>query len=364
MTFNTQRPIGEFGFPHGCWLMAILCLVAAGICCSAVHVSAAPLSNDQKIDAFLETVRERDDLTDEHRAEVIKIVESLRAEPGWREAVITVALREIYPDYQAALTLLGEEQTDAAIERLVPLCAVDDRYLRGDAAYYLARAYILHERFEEAVPLLKDLSGDGADTSLYAGECLFLYGVAASQLLDRKTAIELLERYLKENPDAPERMRVGAWRQLVLLQSVEDGSLTDVLHRMQFSRRRLSLKDAGQKTREEQDRIVAMLEKLIKDAEEQESKCGCSGGGGESGGDSGGGGGPDGEGEGPQGPNDQTPYKTLRRVHRGGPRSPWGELRGKDRERVFAALKGQFPGRYRQLIEQYYRSLQEEEGEE
>jgi len=364
MTGNNKRPTSEALFNPRCWLASILFVAAAGLCCSAADDPAAPLTNDQKIDAFLKTVRERDNLTDEHRAEIVKMVETLRGEPGWREAVITVALREIYTDYQAALALLGEEQIAAAVERLQPLVAADDPYLKGDAAYYLARAYILHERYEQALPLLKELSGEGADTSLYAGESLFLYGIAASQLLDRKTAIELLERYLKENPDAPERMRWGAWRQLVLLKSVEDGSLTDVLHRMQFSRRRLSLKDAGQETREQQDRIVAMLEKLIKDAEEQESKCGCSGGGGESGGNSGGGGGPDGEGEGPQGQNDQTPYQTLRRVHRGGPRSPWGELRGRDREKVFAALKGQFPGRYRQLIEQYYRSLQEEEGEE
>jgi hypothetical protein len=48
-------------------------------------------------------------------------------------------------------------------------------------------------------------------------------------------------------------------------------------------------------------------------------------------------------------------------VHSGGPRAPWADLRNKAREdETFTALKDRFPARYRQLIEQYYRSLQEE----
>ena len=51
----------------------------------------------------------------------------------------------------------------------------------------------------------------------------------------------------------------------------------------------------------------------------------------------------------------------ARRVHSGGPTTPWADLRNKAREdETFTAMKTKFPARYRQLIEQYYRSLQEE----
>jgi hypothetical protein len=41
-------------------------------------------------------------------------------------------------------------------------------------------------------------------------------------------------------------------------------------------------------------------------------------------------------------------------------RSPWDHLRKTKRdEKVFAALKARFPDRYRQLMEQYMRSLKQ-----
>ena len=54
----------------------------------------------------------------------------------------------------------------------------------------------------------------------------------------------------------------------------------------------------------------------------------------------------------------------ARRTVRGGARIEWADMRNKARnEKAFAALKSRFPARYRQLIEQYYRSLQEKSEE-
>jgi len=43
---------------------------------------------------------------------------------------------------------------------------------------------------------------------------------------------------------------------------------------MNFSRRKLSLERSGDRTRSEQDNIVAMLDVLIKEAEDKEKKGG------------------------------------------------------------------------------------------
>ena len=50
----------------------------------------------------------------------------------------------------------------------------------------------------------------------------------------------------------------------------------------------------------------------------------------------------------------------VKRLHRGGPQSPWSHLRDKDRDPVFNAIKEKFPARYQQLIEQYYKSFQDD----
>ncbi len=68
-------------------------------------------------------------------------------------------------------------------------------------------------------------------------------------------------------------------------------------------------------------------------------------------------------GEGPGGnpTNDLSPFETVRKVQQGTKRTPWDHLRNKQRDaRALAAIKEKYPARYRELIEQYYRSLQED----
>ena len=195
----------------------------------------------------------------------------------------------------------------------------------------------------------------------------FLVGVAQAALLKHTDAIAALEKFIADYPDAPERMRVGAFRQLEQLKLYQEGTLSDVHLRMDYSRRKLALEDTGSQTREQQDKVIDILAKLIKEAEERE--CNCKGGGsgkgqkpgskpGEAESQS------QGEGSGQQG-NSGGGSKgidsdTVKRLHRGGPQSPWSQLRDKDRDPVYSAIKEKFPARYQQLIEQYYKSFQDD----
>jgi hypothetical protein len=56
------------------------------------------------------------------------------------------------------------------------------------------------------------------------------------------------------------------------------------------------------------------------------------------------------------GPASQGP--TARRTNT---RNAWDVSRDREREKVLAGLKGKFPDRYRKLVEQYYKDLQEED---
>jgi hypothetical protein len=146
----------------------------------------------------------------------------------------------------------------------------------------------------------------------------------------------------------------------------EDGTLTDVQFRMEFSRRKLSLEDTGDATKDQQKKIIDILAKLIKEAEEKE--CNCKGGGKPKPGSKPGKGGEGesqakGEGQGQQGTSGGgskgIDSDTVKRLHRR-PDEPWSQLRDRERDPVFNAIKEKYSARYQQLIEQYYKSFSDE----
>ena len=320
------------------------------------------------LDRFLENVKADAELPAEKRDKAAELAASLRDEPEGASIAITEALCELYPEYRTALTSLAEENVPAAVTALSQLKDQPNEFLQADAAYFLARAYVLDEQFEHSLPLLERLLSEQADQSARQGEALFLKGIAETQLLKHQEAVASLERFLKEHTDAPERMRVGAFRQFEQLKQFQEGTLSDVHLRMEFSRRRLALEDPGKDTREQQEKIVEILARLIKEAEERE--CACRGGGSGSGQKKSQGKGSEGEGQAQGegsgqdgnsgGGSKGVDSESVKRLHRGGPQSPWSHLRDKERDPVFNAIKEKFPGRYQQLIEQYYKSFDDE----
>jgi tetratricopeptide (TPR) repeat protein len=348
-------------------VLATMCLLLAGAFTTraADDAPAAPPPRVARIvDDFIAACRAKGEIPEEQRNRAIAAATAARNDPDRWETAVTEGLREVHPDFRVALAALAEERYDEAIPALSALAVAGDPYLAVEASFYLARAHVVGESYEEALPLLTLLTDAGEGRTLHAGQALFLRGMAEARLLRRKEAIATLNRFIENFPDAPERTRIAAWRETIELEHAEDGSLADIRQRMDFTRRRLGLFDAGERTQQEQERIVAMITRLIKEAEDRESQGGGSGSGqGRGQGQSPGGGGTgEGMGEGGSGENDQTPFNDrVFRPHRGGPRSAWGELRENERQQVLNAIKAKYPGRYQQLIEQYYKSLQDEE---
>jgi tetratricopeptide (TPR) repeat protein len=339
--------------------------VAISLTCLLGLATAAPVDVNQVLDGFAVAVENSASATAEQKRIVAELVKQLRQTPEDRAVALTESLRLLYPEFKEALAALGEDNLGAAIVGLTKLRESADPYLAAEASYFLARAYLLDERFEEALPLLSDLEGKWADKTANGGEVLFLRGVAEVALLRHKEAMETLQKFLTSYPEAPERMRVGAIRQLEQLKLFQEGTLSDVHLRMDFSRRKLTLEDTGNETRQQQDKIIEILAKLIKECEERE--CACRGSGSGKGQKQGKAGEGDGQaqGQGSQSGNSGGGSKgidndALKRLHRGGPQSPWSQLRDKDRDPVYSAIKEKFPARYQQLIEQYYKSFQDD----
>lgn len=188
--------------------------------------------------------------------------------------------------------------------------------------------------------------------------------------MDYPSAIKSLMRFLDENPNAAERMRVSAWRQAQSLMKIEEGKMEDIYQRMDYSRRRLAQQHTDPATQKQQDQIVRMLSKLIKEAEKQEASGSPSSkqkpsskpkpnnqqakkppspkpsDGKSSQGDSG---------------SKQANGTAVVKDFDQSPASPWSRLRDRSRDPANNAVKEKLPARYRDIVERYMEAANEQE---
>jgi predicted negative regulator of RcsB-dependent stress response len=262
---NRARP-----FQIACGCLAVVAMLVA-----SVANAATDSQNEKVVASFLKHIGSLDKVSDQQKTEITKSVRQLGQSPD----AITEGLIEIYPEFEKAVRASDDEDIDQAVTLLSPLADSDDKFLAADANFYLARALMNSERYEEAMPRLEQLNGVLGDFTAHQGTSQYFVGVAQAGLLKNSEAIKSFMEFLQFNPDAPERLRVSAWRQVQELQSIEAGKLTDVSQRMDFSRRRLELVETDEVTQQQQDKIVDMLTKLIKEEEKKECSSNCKKGG-------------------------------------------------------------------------------------
>lgn len=233
--------------------------------------------SDKVVAAFLSHLASLDSVEDSRKSEIKKNVEQLRNDRA--SDAITEGLIKLHAAYADAVETADSDNVADAIELLSPLASSDDKFLAADASFYLARALMNAERFEEALPYLANLTGALGEYSVHQGNAQYFMAVAQAGLLQNQEAIESFMEFLQFNPTAPERLRVSAWRQVQQLQSIKQGKLDDVYQRMDYSRRRLELIETDEATQLQQDKIVNMLTELIKEEEKKECSSNCKKGG-------------------------------------------------------------------------------------
>ena len=352
--------------------MAVMWLATAWVmtCMTPPGDAGDQLSEQTRVivDAFVVCCTDSSRLNDEQNSELISTAASQLADRESAQAFMTTTLGVMYPCFQDAVNSLGEEQTGPAIANLNGLADTDNPYLAAQVNYFLARAYIMGDDYDQALPLLDRLTGEMPDQSLFTAESVFLRGVCEAQLLLRGLAIQTLTVFVNQFPEAPERLIVGAKHLIAELQAVEEGSLTDVRDRMALCQRRLQLEYSGTTTQQHQSSIIAMLEILIGRAEESEKNQSQSRNDQRQAGTESSQAGstqsnvsstdaasdsfaPEGEGR----------VESLDRMRGSHPADTWGQLPPREREKVQNILQENFPDRYRELVEQYFRSFQVDE---
>jgi len=251
-------------------------------------------------------------------------------------------------DYARCAVLAGELRSDS------------NPFVATHAAAYEIKSLTATEELPEAQARIDALLLDGGEAvarySYFSAEMAFLRGYCLLSDLQYDVAQDSLAAFLSQHADAPQRLTIAAKQMFAELANRQPGRIGEIFDLMMYSQRRLTRGDSGQMVRGRQQKAVDLLDRLIKEAEEQEkSSGGSSGGSGRSGGQA------------PQSPQSPMPESqlpgggpsagSLRAARRANPADAWGAMPPAEREQILQALRESFPGRYRQLVEQYYEEL-------
>lgn len=282
------------------------------------------------------------------------------------ENFVPDALAVLYPDYRAGLEAFDAGNAAGVVKAMQPLLTHPDPFVAANARYFHIRGLIDLERFEEVETALASWPDD-LDSLVkhtpFAPHLGLIRGYCEDRNLRYEAASKTLSLVASRFPNAPEPVEFGVRQLLLEIERRERGNLREVSEMMTYVADRLRAADTGKRVRSTQDEVLARLDKLIQDTEQKEQQQ-RSASRAESGGA---------QGAQPQGqeqpkdgknesdaPNGAGGIGDLHGAPKAAPGESWGKLPANERERVLQAIRERFPSRYRQIVEQYYRSLAEE----
>lgn len=275
---------------------------------------------------------------------------------------VTATLAAGDPD--AARLLTEARDSSAYAPREIPAVLRDTKrphFFRSNLALAYAKALTSKRVYEEALESLKVAVPEKV---VDPGAYFFHKAVAEHALIQKREAMNSITRLLDDVTDVPERYKMVATLIFLDMQSWKDDDkdLGQIARLMDNSERRLDLGRAGPKTQDIQKKIVFRLDELIKDIENQ-MKSGqqaqCPGGGQQ-------------PGPGTNRPSMPMPDSQIQTNSGPGMVDPkklqhlaenWGKLPEKQRAKAMMELTKDLPPRYREVIENYFKTLARNPGQ-
>jgi len=347
--------------------LSLSLLAALGLCglaAPAAHAQDAETNANRKmaekrkkkVIAYFFSKLEQRDLPPDLKGKLMKLREG--AMLGGEYGCIHQALLLLYPDYARASAHLLDERFAAAADAFEKLMDSEDFYLRAYATFRRGLAQMNRERFEAAKKLFNTVLNEYGNKVGCDIEAAFYRVVCLGQEREKEQAITAAKTFLKDYPDAAERYRKAMEQILAELVQEWESPLYDLAGRMSKAGRRIESGNTGKDTQTQQEEIVSIIDELIKKAKQNEGQGQGQGGG-----------------SGPPRGNDPSSNPAnqsnapagaskvgdLRPRPKRKPGEQWGKMRDKEREEVLQALKNKFPDRYRELLEQYNKTLAEGE---
>jgi len=144
-------------------------------------------------------------------------------------------------------------------------------FFRANLALAYAKALSNRRIYEEA---LDTLEGVKPEQVVDPATLLFHKAVAEHSLMKAREASNTIVRLLDDVSDAPERYKMVAALMVFDMMTWKDKDLGAIARKMDNIERRLDLSRGGPKTQKLQKEVVARLDELIKEKENQGKGCG------------------------------------------------------------------------------------------
>jgi len=201
--------------------------------------------------------------------------------------------------------------------------------------------------YDESLEVLEGLApADVVDPAAL----LFYQSTGQHRMPDKSACLPLVAKLLENESLIPRRYATVAKLMEADLKPLKTDSLDEISRLMDEVERRLDLKRAGKRVRDQEDEVVAKLDKLIKKLEEQQQQQSAAAGSLTPSSPA-----QDSMPMGGKGPGD-IDRKSI------GTRSGWGNLPPKERQEALQQIGKDLPAHYREVIEEYFRKLAREGG--
>ncbi|MFO0904116.1 MAG: hypothetical protein U0939_14025 [Pirellulales bacterium] len=260
---------------------------------------------------------------------------------------VATAIGDVDP---AAKTLLESIQADEAWDKWLasPLLAdaKTPSIVRNNLRLYAGRHLAQRSLYDEALELL---AGVEPNQVVDPASLLFYRSVSHHRLLDKDKCLPALAQLMENEKAIPRRYLTLAKLMDADLRPLKADSLDEIARLMDDVHRRLDLGRAGKKVRQEEDDVIAKLDKMIEELEEQlkqqQQQAGAAGGSANPSSPR-----ADSTPGGVKGPGNVDPKDIGRRAD-------WGDLPPKERQEVLQQIGKDLPAHYRETIEEYFRKL-------
>jgi hypothetical protein len=247
-----------------------------------------------------------------------------------KAAEIVAACRQVVPLSPPKFEALNNPQ-------LPPL-------VRDNLKLLVGRWLAQHDLVDESLEILKDV---GPQNVADPATLLFYQAIGHHRLLKKDECLIAVSKLLEREQELPRRYATLARLMEADIKPLKVDSLDEIARLMDDIRRRLALARAGKVVRDEEETVVAKLEKMIEELEKQRQQQQQSANAG---------------GRQPSNPMQDSQPAQLKGPGEVDPRNigkrdGWGNLPPQQRQEVMQQIGRELPAHFRETIEEYFKRL-------